>query len=364
MADHGDVLEDHRAAVDPALAHRVVPDRSARGPAGSRGRRRRPPADQQQPLAADPEHGGRGVGGVEGAAARGRDPDDLAGALVEAEKALAAPRLFAPGRSQAAQDHQVVEDQRRSGPAPVGGDEAELLGEGAFPADAAVLGVESGQAAADSEREDGSGLGVDGRGGPSHPPRRRVRVVEVAALFPEERAGAGVEGHQPFLPGRADTEPVLQEETISEDHRGRTAAVGNLEEEIFAGGRPGFREPGLGRAAVAGRPPPFRPIRRRCGSRGRHRDGEKGGRNPANAQSGIHGGGGFYKRARRTDGRGRPRKSAPAGSRHNTRQPSVRVLAAAIPAVPALCGRGAVCCRRGPGGEAGFGGGRRIAGRR
>jgi hypothetical protein len=108
--------------------------------------------------------GGR-VGGVVGTAAGGADVDKIAVAAVEGEEAVTGAGVLPPAGGDAGDDNEIAVDGGGDGAAAVGGDEAELFGEGALPEQFAEPGV-GGEGAVDAEDEDVTGEGVDGGRGP------------------------------------------------------------------------------------------------------------------------------------------------------------------------------------------------------
>ena len=191
----------HDTRVEPALGNHQVEDRLAglrlhshHGAVGS--------ASQQQTHPVDHREIHRAVTGIVWTPARCADPYDLAGALVQRDKALRAVGLRAPGGCGRADDHQVAVDRRRNRPPAVRGEGRKLFGDGALPQLLAVFG-ERGDQVVDAEAVNVAGFGVgDGRG-PAHAMRGHVALIQRELVLPEQLAGVGVEAHEAFLLGFA-----------------------------------------------------------------------------------------------------------------------------------------------------------------
>ena len=82
--------------------------------------------------------------------------------------------------------------------------------------------------------------------------RRHVAREHVVAVLPQQLAGVGVQGHQPFLRRRAGADGVLEVEAIAEHDRRRSLAVRDLPSEVLTRRRPRRGQIGFGRDAVSG----------------------------------------------------------------------------------------------------------------
>ena len=276
--DHG-VARDRDAGVHGALGDDGAPDLFA-GLRLERVDAAVAAAADEKAHAVDRRDERRRVVGVVGAAAGARDPDDVAGALVERDEAMLPRRAGAPARDRGADDHQVAVDERGGGAAAVRGEGRELLADRAIPHQLAVL-VERNHRRADAHHVDVAGLGIGGGRGPADAMGRHVALEDVEPVFPHHAAGVGVERHHALLQRLAGAGGVLDVDAVAHDDRRGAAAVGRAPQEVLAVQGPLLDQALFARGAVALRAARFRPVPERdapralCGSEHSKRQHER-----------------------------------------------------------------------------------------
>ncbi len=252
---------DDHARIDRALGRDVAPDAFA-GLRLHGVHRAVAAADDQLAHAVDGRDDPRRKGGVVGTAAGLRGVDDLAGALVERDEAVAARAHRAPVGERRVDDHQVAVDDRRRGTAAVRRERRELFADRPVPQQLAVA-AERDHGRAGAEGVHVAGFRIGGRRRPADAMGRHVALEDVEPVFPDELPGVGVERHDALLELGAAPHRILDEDAIAQDDRRRPSSVGRAPQEVLAVQRPFIGQSGFGRDAVAVRSAHLGPVAER-----------------------------------------------------------------------------------------------------
>ena len=154
---------------------------------------------------------------------------------------MRAASMLAPLERHAAHDHQIAVDDRRNGAAAVRGEQTKVLTERSFPQHFSVA-VQSDQVSAAAKHVNISGRRIANRRRPTDAVWRHVAQVSIEAMLPQQLAGIGVEGHNPFLQRLALSGCILQVNAIAHHDGRRASTIRRFPGEILAGRRPFFRQ--------------------------------------------------------------------------------------------------------------------------
>ena len=190
---------------------------------------------------------GRAVGGIEGPQARAAQPHRLAVGLVEGDKAVGRDGVFAPAGHHAADNDEILEDQRHIGPPAVRADHPVFFAHRVRPEGLSGLPVEALKVIAKPQGIDvpGSGIAGDARPAIDALVGGGIGQKDVEHVLPDWLAGGGVDAHDLFAFARRFGVMPAQTIELAAHHDGRAARpeLGSFPDQIFAVGRPGADEP-------------------------------------------------------------------------------------------------------------------------
>ena len=267
------VADDGDRAVERLLAHAELPLQLARRRPQRVDPAVRAAADDQPPPADLGHHGvGLVVEVLHHGVARGGDPQDGAGALVEGDVPLAERGQVPPSGPHHADDQLPSVHQRGMGAPSVSGAAPHLLAQAPLP-DRLAVPIQGEQVPVAVLRVEEARLGIRGHARPSHAGEGDGRVVDREPALPELAAVLRVPAPHDFeakVGASARAHPAL------EHHRRGAADPVGVPEHVLAAAGPPRRQARLFGNVVGPRAPPGGPLFGPEGTRQAGQQGQQG----------------------------------------------------------------------------------------